>query len=229
MAYVTEVLTVEFVRYHQGSCERVLIVATGAVASPGWAELRLAPRYGPHPPEDGIWDFDFLGFEPLAPQVDAVVPVSAHAVHSVPPWFRGVRVFSAERSQLTTAGRFGSVHPPFTDRPSAHALVAPRVTLEESLAACWTDWIAREGSGERARRHHRLLLRVEGPDRPPLLPALDATETASLLASLARAYASDEPALDALVGRLLEMLEARLGSQYHCRVDDRREWIRERG
>ena len=72
----------------------VLIHATGHTRSAVWRNVRLEPRVYVQPPQDGIWDFAFVG-DPTGANLDVIAPVSAdYAWSDFPPDLQGVRVFA---------------------------------------------------------------------------------------------------------------------------------------
>src|SRR5687768_7526866 len=53
-----------------------LVIATaGKVATSGWTNVRLSPRFYVMPPKDGIWDFDLIGDPPAGIVLNVVLPV----------------------------------------------------------------------------------------------------------------------------------------------------------
>lgn len=71
---------------------RLRITAGGVVRGGGHAHAQLIPA-GPHPPDGGIWDFDFVTEPPRRPSSAALVPVEAGlAWHPGPVGVTGVRV-----------------------------------------------------------------------------------------------------------------------------------------
>jgi hypothetical protein len=81
---------------------RLQIDATGLAASTGWTEPRLNPRVYVRPPDDGIWEFDFVATPPDGPSLPSLSEVTARHVWTVPygssPAPRGFRVYAAQGS-----------------------------------------------------------------------------------------------------------------------------------
>ncbi|MCB9958599.1 MAG: hypothetical protein H6843_08365 [Rhodospirillaceae bacterium] len=84
--------------------ERINIIVTGLVNTPGWSNAELWGRRYYVAPEDGIYDFDFIA-QPPAPNSDSVVsqvitPIELRPVvlFDLPEGFRGVRVHAASNS-----------------------------------------------------------------------------------------------------------------------------------
>lgn len=75
------------------------ITASGTVPTSGWGSGFLAPRIYITPPEDGIWDFDFLGAVPNGYVLDRISGIDAREFGIVAPaWLKGVRVHASLNS-----------------------------------------------------------------------------------------------------------------------------------
>ena len=55
----------------------IVIAATGEIKMTGWSNFRLSPYFYSVPPTDGVWDFDFLGDDPVGLVAPGVLPVAA--------------------------------------------------------------------------------------------------------------------------------------------------------
>lgn len=91
----------------------LVVAATGEVTSTGWSDIELSPYIYITPPQDGVWDFDFVGKPPRGFANLVILPVSASFV--VPDvdlanfWgegmpLKGVRVHSATGAVEGTLG-----------------------------------------------------------------------------------------------------------------------------
>ena len=75
--------------------DTLLLAALGQVPTSGWSSPELAGRVYITPPEDGIWDFDFLAQAPAGMAADVVTPILAVQASDAPDWVKGVRVHAA--------------------------------------------------------------------------------------------------------------------------------------
>jgi hypothetical protein len=70
--------------------------AKGTVTTGGWCDGQLAPRFYIRPPDDGIWDLDFVATAPSGPVSDALTSIdSAMLTLELPKWCKGVRVHAS--------------------------------------------------------------------------------------------------------------------------------------
>jgi hypothetical protein len=75
------------------------IQAVGIVPTAGWSDPRLDPRVYIDPPQDGIYEFDFVAERPDDYAAEVITPVSAELVlEHLPPDFAGVRVCASSNS-----------------------------------------------------------------------------------------------------------------------------------
>lgn len=221
MAHVPEIEQFEVFRFDAGDGARVLLQATGAVPTSGWADVHLAPRFYAQAPADGVWEFDFLGRAPAGGVVDTVVTVCACGQYAAPSWLRGVRLYAAGGTQTVMGGRpAGVVHL----RGEAPAGAAAAAVCQATLATYDSGFTLGAGDGG-GRWRHRLALRLEGPDGALLRRALADAQADGLAAPFVAAYVQGGDALSQAVSRLLRHLHGRLGSAAVCRVDDRAHWL----
>jgi hypothetical protein len=73
--------------------------ACGSVNTAGWTNGHLVPRIYVRPPDDGIWDFDFVATTPsgFVPQVVTSIESDILTLQ-LPKWCKGVRVHSSTNS-----------------------------------------------------------------------------------------------------------------------------------
>jgi hypothetical protein len=75
------------------------ISADGVVPTPGFTNPQLVPWVYIMPPQDGIWDFDFVADEPKGPVQQVLSPISAsYFWHSYPQDLKGVRIHARMNS-----------------------------------------------------------------------------------------------------------------------------------
>ncbi|MEY4978817.1 MAG: hypothetical protein RLZZ352_1087 [Pseudomonadota bacterium] len=99
----TKILFVDQVSLHFGfSNPPVMILgASGRVPTSGWSNGVLVPRVYITPPQDGIWDFDFIATAPEPNQLvlQKITEITSKAfVSHLPKWFLGARVHSSTNS-----------------------------------------------------------------------------------------------------------------------------------
>lgn len=76
------------------------IDASGRVSTGGWSNPQLKPHVYVRPPEDGIYDFDFVADRPggIVPQI--VSPIHAgHVMKTFPETLKGVRIHASQNSK----------------------------------------------------------------------------------------------------------------------------------
>lgn len=105
----TKVLVVDKVSLHYGfSNPPVMILgASGRVPTSGWSNGVLVPRVYIAPPQDGIWDFDFIATAPEPDQLvlQKITEITSKAfVSHFPKWFLGARVHSSTNSLTNSEG-----------------------------------------------------------------------------------------------------------------------------
>jgi hypothetical protein len=72
----------------------VLVTAIGHTRTARWHDVRLEPKRYVTPPNDGIWDFAFVG-DPTGANLEMIAPVSASYVwKDFPQDLQGVRVIA---------------------------------------------------------------------------------------------------------------------------------------
>lgn len=226
MAHVAEILSVEFVRFEASGGAKLLLLATGEVSTSGWSGLRLAPRFYAVAPEDGLWEFDFLGTAPRGQVVDAAMPVAAQGIHGLPAWFEGVKVYAATNSETATQGRTA----PLTGapgEPAARRSDDAGSSVVETLAV-YEDGFGGASRAAQGSQRHCLSITIDGPDEVHIRRALADAAACGLVAPLVAAYPQGGGALAAGASALLADLQARLGGRFRCRIDDRAEWVEAR-
>ncbi len=81
------------------------IKADGVVATTGWTNSRLEPRYYINFPEDGIQDFDFVADPPPGISNPVISPVTAYVSWPNPPEsVKGIRIHGMYNSVEAFAG-----------------------------------------------------------------------------------------------------------------------------
>lgn len=74
----------------------LVIGAAGYVSDTGWENGRLIPYVYVTPPEDGIWDFDFVAERKDGMHLQVVTPIFAAVTYPRPPrWVKGVRIHAS--------------------------------------------------------------------------------------------------------------------------------------
>lgn len=77
----------------------LLVGAKGVVPDSGWENPRLIPYVYFVPPEDGIWDFDFVADRVPGPHIPVLTPVVVfRPIRNAPDWVKGVRIHAATNS-----------------------------------------------------------------------------------------------------------------------------------
>lgn len=102
--------------YTQSVPPSVVIGATGTAPTSGWSNGRLIPRVYAAPPDDGIWDFDFIATSPLGIALKRpTVILSAPLVVQIPEWFQGARVFASTNSESKSTAAANSESVPLVN------------------------------------------------------------------------------------------------------------------
>lgn len=72
---------------------QLMIRARGIVRTGGYTNGTLIEIEYVHPPEDGIWEYNFVADPPSGPSTAALTPIEADAVReSIPEGLKGIRV-----------------------------------------------------------------------------------------------------------------------------------------
>lgn len=86
----------------------LIVHATGKVSSSGWSNGRLVPYVYLVPPQDGIWDFDFIATRPERIALTVISPISASEfIEPMPSWCRGVRVHAGSNEMTSGESSLG--------------------------------------------------------------------------------------------------------------------------
>lgn len=101
MAHVQEVRSIDLWRVGADGGPKMLLQAVGEVLTSQWSDIRLVARAYAHPPQDGLWEFDFLGLAPRGEVVSAPLLVSASIDLAWPAWCQGVKVYAATNSETS--------------------------------------------------------------------------------------------------------------------------------
>lgn len=76
-----------------------LVQAAGTVPTGGWSDGQLAPRVYITPPDDGLWDFDFIAKAPRGITTAVISPIGASfSLFDPPTWVKGARVHASLNS-----------------------------------------------------------------------------------------------------------------------------------
>jgi hypothetical protein len=79
------------------------IVAHGTVRTGGYTNPTLIEVVYIQPPEDGIWEYEFVADSPRGPSTDALTPIEAQTVRtSIPDGLKGIRVRGETNSAEAT-------------------------------------------------------------------------------------------------------------------------------
>lgn len=93
-----KILVVESVELHftQGENPAMVIGAQGIAPSFGWKNGELVPWVYINPPEDGIWDFDFIAVAPAGISLPVISYISTEPfMLETPSWLKGIRVHAS--------------------------------------------------------------------------------------------------------------------------------------
>ncbi len=72
------------------------ITVFGSAPTLGWTSANLVPYVYITPPEDGIYDFDFVGTPPSGPAGEMITPaVTNYVWPDYPPELKGVRIHAS--------------------------------------------------------------------------------------------------------------------------------------
>ena len=87
----------------------LIIVATGMVPTSGWGDGELVPRMdaGASPPQDGVWDLDFIARPPSGPVLDVESEVAGSLYlppDAAPHWLTGFRVHASRNAMEASVG-----------------------------------------------------------------------------------------------------------------------------
>ena len=74
------------------------ICARGLVRGGGYTNAQLVENVYRSPPDDGIWEYDFVAEAPRRPSTYRFEAVEANTVLSIPDGLKGIRVRSETRS-----------------------------------------------------------------------------------------------------------------------------------
>ena len=76
------------------------ITAKGNTSSSGWSKPELKPFVYVAPPQDGIYDFDFVAVPPSGGSATVITPVEAtYILNPLPETLKGVRMHSAQNNK----------------------------------------------------------------------------------------------------------------------------------
>lgn len=97
MAKVSRVLSVDL-RGLRKTDPQLLIAAEGQVPTSGWSDGELSEYIYVVPPEDGIYEFDFVAKPPSGPVIQVVSPIFASDMTKWHRGIKGIKVYAAENS-----------------------------------------------------------------------------------------------------------------------------------
>jgi hypothetical protein len=145
-----KVLTVDTVLLQRALDQHYFIVAVGTASTSGWGDGALYPRIYIRPPEDGVWDWDFVAAPPTGVALDVISPIAAQsALFTRPEWMRGVRVHASANAAEV-----------LVDNAQSHAHVALAAAKTQGGVDVW-PWVV----VARASHDARLKAPVADPHR----------------------------------------------------------------
>lgn len=211
------------------------VAALGLVPTTGWTHPRLAPYVYVKPPADGVWDFDFLADPPQGVVLEVLRPVASDWLGPRPAWCKGVRIHATSNQIAAALG----VEQPAADFGATEAFqaavrpAAGRESFSQTLAAYdhslqpsgMVHWLGLTPKTEMKKLRRRLVLTVEGPDRPRIEEHLRQPAPAAAMAEIANAIAAGGTGLQAALAAALAARLGDLGEAYSARIDDQSHWI----
>lgn len=73
----------------------ITVNSTGKVPTTGWTSAHLVPHFPAKPPENGIWNIDFVAVPPSGLAGQIVLPISAEAQLPLFDWVKIIKVHGA--------------------------------------------------------------------------------------------------------------------------------------
>ncbi len=96
----------------------IAIAVIGAVNSSGWTQARLVPWVYRAPPEDGIYDFDFIATPPTDIALEVITPIAhSQIIPNHPKDLKGVRVHATSNSLSAPLNERGPALSDFASSP----------------------------------------------------------------------------------------------------------------
>ena len=219
MSHVNEVQWIDACRFDGASGPMLLVQALGEVPTSHWSDIRLAPRYAPAEPPDGLMEFDFMARAPSGRVLDCSLKVTASILIACPAWLGSVKVYAATNSEtmarVRTGEELGTMNLPPT--------TAIESSLGEQPLAVYEDHF--HAHGPRRRLRHQLTLNIEGPDSRRIAQCMEDVAASRVAAAVAAASSCGGEALSVAIGELMVWLRGDLGSGYAIRFDDQARWI----
>jgi hypothetical protein len=207
---------------------KLFVAAMGTVPTSGWSHGQLSPRYPLVPPEDGIWEFDFVADAPHGIVLDVVLPITAVTIQGCPDWVKGVRIIARDNEKTVM----------LDSKPTLVAASAPKirktadrghVVVSETIAVYDDSFQPIGFCGgfhlKMKKLRHELILTVEGPDEAKIRSCLSQAVAAGLIAAIISAFVTGGAALPAAIAAATSTLEACLGRGFSIRFDNRSHWI----
>lgn len=211
----------------------ISVTALGMVSTTGWTHPRLSPRFYIAPPENGLWDLDFVADSPIGIVCPVVLPITAQCILPTPDWCKGVRVHSASNNveakfvegPIKAAEAIEGISPMAKALPRGHVIVRRDIgSYDDSfqpVGVC--KWDPLPHVRMKKLRHH-LVLTVEGPDEAHIRDCINKALAAGLLAAIIAAMATLGAALPAAISAFLKALSVCLGAGFTVRIDDESHW-----
>jgi hypothetical protein len=204
------------------------VAAVGEVPTTGWSNFLLLPRIYITPPEDGIWDFEFVG-SPPGVGATVIMPALATYIGQSPSWLKGVRVQAANNALEEATGRSVAAEAilPIAELKSLDAQGA----RFEKVIAVYDDSFQPIGLChgfhiKMKKLRHQLTLTVTGPDEAKIRSCVSQAIGAGTLAALIAAFSTGGlGAAHAFFAAAIASLEGCLASGYKVRFDDKSHWI----
>lgn len=227
---------VESVKAHKGSGgqgEFIHVSAAGFVNSSGWSAIDLSERFYIDPPDDGIWDIDFVGSPPGGIVLPVISPVCASVILGAPDWVKGIRIH-ARTNQVETSElglvefELASVNQ--TRQLFGDQLSGGRRTIFRQSIAVYDDSFQPTGfcgglSIKMKKLRHELFFVAEGPDEDKIRNCLNEALGAGAIAGIAAVFITGGAALAAAISAALSQLRSCLGSEFEIKFERKSHWI----
>jgi hypothetical protein len=97
---ITEVIDIQLAVLESDPLQ-LNITAKGNVSSSGWTNPELVPFVYVVPPQDGIYDFDFLAIPPEEVSAPVITPIEVtHRLNPLPSNLKGVRIHATQNNKV---------------------------------------------------------------------------------------------------------------------------------
>jgi hypothetical protein len=208
---------------------KVFILASGVVDSSGWSSIRLSPYFYSKPPEDGMWELDFLADKPSGPVLETELPVTTFEIFSAPNWMEGIRVYGESDHIDLPVSKFKKMVVKDTPDPCTKQVPSSNVIIRKKIASYEDSWqpigMCSLWSVKMKKLVHDLWLTVEGPSESEINACFQKAVAIGLIVAIVAAYATGGAALHVAVSAFLSYLKGCLGNKYSAHVDDKSHWV----